>query len=97
MYITILKLLSPYLQRHAAKKAAQYLRARRERRLAEPLGEPLSDSASHSASIDESTDESTRNETGQAFSANEIWFALSGILLGGVFGYVLAYLTNRKN
>ena len=84
MYLTILKLLSPYLQRYAAKKTAAYLQARRERRLGkQPEAETLAE--------DPVPAKSDRPAT-----RTPLWFAAGGLLIGGAAGYALAYLTHRN-
>jgi hypothetical protein len=79
MLLTILKLLSPLLQRLLAKRLADYLNARRERRLA-PLAEaaPLR------------PDEPAPLSPGLALR-----FTLIGVLIGSSLGFVLAYLWQR--
>lgn len=84
MYLTILKLLSPYLQRYAAKKTAAYLQARRERRLGPP----------HKS--ESSEEDSASKKCHPAEPRSPIWFAAGGILIGGAVGYALAYLTQRN-
>jgi hypothetical protein len=85
MYATILKMLWPYLQRYAARRAAAYLEARKERRLekikppaakdemAEELPEPLAKPSGFLAN-------------------NPVWFLLSGMLLGSALAVALTRL-----
>lgn len=107
MYLTILKLLSPYLQRVAAKKAATYLQTRRERRLqqaaqdaedAAEIEELLSLEATMEAK--EATMEAkipaSSEEARQLARRNGVWFTLSSVVVGSAFGYALAYLLNRN-
>jgi hypothetical protein len=89
MYVTILKLFLPYLQRFAAKRTAEYLQARREQRIAKQQTDQVKDLPTSPVCLPAETNETS--------SRQAWWLAVSGLLLGGVCGYALAYLTHRKN
>ena len=84
MYLTIFKVIWPFLEWLLAKQAAQYLEDRRQQR--------------HQASdVQESTadyppcppaDMPIMTQTEDS-SGDSIWFALSGILLGSAFSLML--------
>ena len=87
MYLTILKLFLPYLQRFAAKRTAEYLQARREQRLAQQRAGQAEGQPAPSTCVS--------TEINEPSSRQVWWLALSGFLLGGACGYALAQLTQR--
>ena len=85
MLTTILRFIWPYLQRdlsqRAAQSAADYLQARRERRLTQQaIVIPMDDSPPPVSFL----------------SSNTFWYGLSGLLLGTAFS-LIATLIFKKN
>jgi hypothetical protein len=78
MFMTIFKLIRPYLIRYLAKSAASYLETRRVQRL--KRGQ-------------EETVEAEMQVYPETLPAREaVWYTLSGMLLGSAFGLILAVL-----
>lgn len=90
MPLTFLKIIQPYLLRYLAKRVAEYLEDRRERRLADPADETPSVSAEPSEIAE------CPPSTAGFSSGDVIWFSLSGILVGSALGYGLAYLMKEE-
>jgi hypothetical protein len=102
MYMTVIRLIWPYLLRYASSQAADYLQKRRERRLGLtpederppecppcppcPPSEPQAEA-----------DDVEAVEIVQDSSANPIWYALSGIMLGCAFSVMLYVLLLKDN
>lgn len=78
MFMTIFKIIRPYLIRYLAKSAADYLETRRVQRLKRGLEETVEPEAQ------------VYPETLPARAV--VWYTLSGMVLGSVFGYILAVL-----
>ncbi len=94
MYATIFKIIQPYLLRFLARQAAEYLQKRREQRLS-----PGEDEASIPPPEAESVSEPLAMECPPqaGFSSSDaFWFTMSGVLLGGAFGFILAHLTRPE-
>ncbi len=88
MYMTILKIIQPYLMRYLAKSAAGYLTQRREQRLKKGENEtptPLP------KAIDCPPPQTRLSP------ANIFWYTISGVLLGSAFGFILAYLLKPED
>jgi hypothetical protein len=90
MFPTIFKLALPFLQRYFSGKtadyAADYLNRRRERRLRPPEEDRTSDE--EAAEVPHCP---------QAYSAADMfWFTLSGVVLGGALGMMLAQLAKQE-
>lgn len=83
--LTILRFARPYLMRYVARHIAEYLQNRRERRLAKLRGEeeaPMPDACPPC-------------DTGLPGRVAAL-FTISGVLLGGMLGYGLAYLIREE-
>ena len=87
MYLTILKLLSPYLQRMMAKKAADYLTQRRDRRLQQLKGEQIDPNMEVDPAV---------SPLDVVSSGNPLVIGLLGVMVGSVFGFVLAQLLSYR-
>ncbi len=97
MYTTVLKIGLPYLQRFLASQAAEYLQKRREQRLNAPEDELPS--VECSPCPPSSQMETAITAEVEPSSSSTMWFAMSGILLGGAFSvmlYVILRDTNRR-
>jgi hypothetical protein len=78
MFMTIFKIIRPYLIRYLAKSTADYLETRRVQRLKRGLEETVEPGTPLSP------------ETLPAREA--VWYTLSGVLLGSALGLILAAL-----
>ena len=88
MYVIILRLFWPFLQRYAAGRIADYLQARKERRLAK-MKQPVS------ATIDQVAAKFSRPVAQLSpswLTNNPVWFMLSGMLLGSALTFALTRL-----
>lgn len=90
MFPTILKLALPFLQRYFGGKAADYtadyLNRRRERRLRPPEEDQISGEEAAEAP-----------HCPPAYSAADMfWFTLSGVVMGGALGVMLAQLAKQE-
>lgn len=84
MYMTIFKLIWPYLARQGAAYAADYLESRRQQRQAQPEERPADRPPCPPCPEPAAAAERS--------AANLIWFSLSGVLLSaalGLAGYLL--------
>ena len=98
MYITILKLLWPHVQRLLAQQAADYLQQRREHRLNPPqaASEPIDSSVAEESVTQADVLECPPAPTGLS-SRNAVWYTLSGVVLGSVIGLILAQIFRRED
>jgi hypothetical protein len=88
MYITIFKIIQPYLLRYVAKYAAERLEARRQRRLEHSQNEmpSLAPEPVEVASAQNSLS-----------ARDAFWYTMSGILLGSVVGVGLAHILREED
>lgn len=84
MYLTIFKIVWPFLQRLLAKQAAEYFDDRRQQRREASEAQELTADCPPCPP----TDMPVVQETDSSFD-DSIWFALSGILLGSAFSLML--------
>jgi len=87
MPITILKIIQPYLIRYLAKRTADYLEERRQRRLNPPEEKPP---------VSAPEPRAYPPPQALASSGEAFWYTMSGVLLGSAFGFILAYLTRPE-
>lgn len=85
MRLTILKIFWPYLEKRLARRAAEYLQTRRERRLGIQRAEEASDQMVETAV----------EESGGAWP-QAILLTTIGLLVGSGLGFVLAHFINQK-
>ncbi len=85
MYRTILKLLSPYIQKWIAARVVTYLNARREK---QALDAAAPDEAS--SNVPEVSPPSSTKQ------GNALLFALFGVVFGGLLGFILSQLRQRN-
>jgi hypothetical protein len=96
MFSIIFRLLWTYLQGQLAKRVAEYLQKRRERRLqaSNEIASTVTPSPEQAPELTaplESPSVPSRSAT-----ANAIWFTLSGILLGSAIGLIIAQIFFRE-
>lgn len=84
MYVTIFKIVWPFLQRLLARQAAEYLEDRRQQRGKASEAEELTADCPPCPPADIPVAAET-----EVSSDDSIWFALSGILLGSAFSLML--------
>lgn len=98
MYITLLKLLWPQVQRLLAQRAADYLQQRRERRLNPPQValESIDSGAGAESAAQADVLECPPAPTGLS-RRNAVWYTLSGVVLGSLIGLILAQIFRRED
>jgi hypothetical protein len=89
MYITIFKLIWPYVGRHLADYAAGYLQERRERRLQQAQEQATVADCPPCPPCPPAVEPTTSSAGVLADGYNTFWFTLSGLVLGGAFGLML--------
>ncbi len=102
MYLTILRLIWPYLLRYMAGQTAGYLQKQRDRRLGvvdeqEARGDcpPCPPCPPTEAPTTTETDPATPVETS---SSSPIWYSLAGVLLGCALSIILyVFLQDTKD
>jgi hypothetical protein len=78
MFMTIFKLIRPYLVRYLAKSAADYLETRRLQRL--------------KRGVEETVESATQAHPESLPAREAIWYTLSGMLLGSALGVIMSVL-----
>ncbi|MBN1220019.1 MAG: hypothetical protein JXM69_13920 [Anaerolineae bacterium] len=95
----ILKLIWPYLRRymthHGADYAADFLQARRERRLQQ--AEPEAPETSSPGDTELEILECPPSSSNPFLASDAFWYTLSGILLGSVVSIVTIALAKRSD
>jgi len=91
MYLTILRLLWPYLGRYVANYAADFLGQRRARRLQAAVEPEAAAGCPPCPPCPPEETAATENST-----HNTLWYTASGLVLGGAFG-LIAYIFIRDS
>lgn len=95
MYTTILKLLWPYLQRYLAKRGADYIQSRRERRnQAQQEQEEVEILLAQQPELLETI---VCPPPKNLAPANAVWFTMAGVLLGGALTFILQAILRSNN
>jgi hypothetical protein len=93
MYVTIFKIVQPFLQRFVINRAfeytADYLNQRRELRL-HPNEESL-------PAVEAALEKPVPVHSGPYSTKDVVWFTLAGMLLGSALGVILSYLRQPED
>jgi len=104
MYLTILRLIWPYVMRYGASKTADYLQQRRERQLNLTAKAETGEECPPCPPCPPSSTDSPAAKAGRvptelktSSMSNPIWFALSGLLLGCAFSIIIYIFLQDKD
>ncbi len=107
MHLVVLKILWPYVMRHLAGRAADYVNQRRERRL--QLAEELAKQGERPIALancppcppcppySPSPGEGAPATGIESSPTNKIWFTASGLLLGSAFAFMVYMLLKNSD